>query len=313
MKILVYGAGVIGSIYAAKLYEAGVDTTLLARGKRYEILKHNGVVIQDVLNGKQIVSQLPLTQELNPADFYDLIIVTVRFDQLDSVIPILKSNQSCPAIMFMLNNPDNLNLLGQALPGKEIIFAFPGAGGTYNNHQIDYVQIKEQKTTIGNIHGETNDLVQKIKAILKQAGFKVELSDNMEAWLKIHAVFMTCVSAAIIKEKGDSIQLGKNKRSVQIMVKSVNEGFKACEKLGLSIQPANLKLIFLTMPPWFSVWYWQKAMQGKTGTLAMAPHINSSKGEMQLLARKVLDMVHGSSLSTPTLDGLLKTFIEPDS
>lgn len=310
MKILVYGAGVIGCIYAAKLYEAGVDTTLLARGIRYDIFKQNGVTIQDVLSGTQNIRHIPLTQHLNPADFYDLIIVTVRLDQLESVIPVLKSNLHSPAIMFMLNNPDTLNHLNKALPGKKIILGFPGAGGTYNNKQIDYVQIKEQKTTIGNIDSDNSALIHKIRAILKQAGFKVELSANMEAWLKIHAVFMTCVSAAITEENGDSIQLGKNKHSVKIMVKSIHEGFKACENLGLPIHPANLKMIFMTMPEWFSVWYWQKAMQGKTGTLAMAPHINSAKGEMQLLARKVLDIVHASSVSTPTLDRLLNTFID---
>ena len=312
MKILVYGAGVIGSIYAAKLYEAGVDTTLLSRGKKYENLKQNGVIIYDVLSEKQNISHIPLAQQLTPFDFYDLIIVTVRLDQLDSVIPVVKENLRCPAIMFMLNNPDDLNHLSETLPGKKIILGFPGAGGTYNNNQIDYVQIKEQKTTIGNIDDDNNDLIHKIRTILKQAGFKVELSANMEAWLKVHAVFMTCVSAAIIKENGDNIQLGKNKRSIQILVKSIHEGFKACGNLGLPIYPANLKMIFMTMPQWFSVWYWRKAMRGKTGTLAMAPHINTAKGEMQLLARKVLDIVHASSVSTHTLDGLLTTFIDSD-
>lgn len=34
MNVLVYGAGVIGSIYAARLQETGYNVTLLARGKR---------------------------------------------------------------------------------------------------------------------------------------------------------------------------------------------------------------------------------------------------------------------------------------
>ena len=309
MKILVYGAGIIGSIYASKLYEANIDITLLARGKRYESLKQNGVIINDVLSGKQIVSKLPLTQHLNPSDFYDLIIVTVRLDQLDSVKTKLKENTACQAIMFMLNNPDNLQQLIQEFPTKKIILGFPGAGGTYNNYQINYVQIKEQKTTIGDIDGNITGLTTEIKEILEQAAFKVAISTNMQAWLKTHAVFVTCVAAAIMKENGDSVQLGKNKDSVQMMVKSINEGFRACQKIGMPIAPANLKIIFMTMPLWFSVWYWQKAMQGKTGTLAMAPHANAAKDEMQLLARKVLDIVHSSSVSTPTLDNLLSTFI----
>jgi len=53
MKILIYGAGVIGSIYAAKLYQTGCDVTLLARDKHYERLKQNGIIIKNILTGKQ--------------------------------------------------------------------------------------------------------------------------------------------------------------------------------------------------------------------------------------------------------------------
>ncbi len=52
MKILIYGAGVIGSVYAARLYQTGCDITLLARDKHYERLKQNGIVIKNVLTGK---------------------------------------------------------------------------------------------------------------------------------------------------------------------------------------------------------------------------------------------------------------------
>jgi 2-dehydropantoate 2-reductase len=34
VKILVYGAGVLGSLYAAKLAESENDVTILARGQR---------------------------------------------------------------------------------------------------------------------------------------------------------------------------------------------------------------------------------------------------------------------------------------
>jgi 2-dehydropantoate 2-reductase len=33
MRILVFGAGVLGSYYATKLYQAGMDVTILARGE----------------------------------------------------------------------------------------------------------------------------------------------------------------------------------------------------------------------------------------------------------------------------------------
>ena len=77
----------------------------------------------------------------------------------------------------------------------------------------------------------------------------------------------------------------------------------------MPIAPANLKIIFMIMPQSFSICYGQKAMQGKVGTLAMAPHANKAKDEMKLLAKKVLTIVHSSSFPTPTLDLLLSSFI----
>lgn len=49
MKILIFGAGVTGSVYAAKLKNAGVDITLLARGKRLEHIKKYGIVLKHYL------------------------------------------------------------------------------------------------------------------------------------------------------------------------------------------------------------------------------------------------------------------------
>jgi 2-dehydropantoate 2-reductase len=309
MKILIYGAGVIGSIYAALLHEAGPYVTLLARGKKYEYLKQNGVTIKEAVSGKRTVSKVPLTSELKADDFYDLIILTVRLDQLETIVPILNNNHQCPLVMTLLNNPENPAVLAEKLKEKHLILGFPGEAGTYQNNIVNYIQIKQQKTTIGEISGETSGCLKEIKTVFKKAGFKMSLSADMEAWLKIHAVFIACISAAIIKENGDPIQLGKEKSTVKIMVRSIWQGFKACQILGMPIAPFNLKMIFMIMPEWFSVLYWQKAMAGQLGVLGIAPHANKAVTEMKLLAQKVLTLVHSSDFPTPTLDSLLLPFV----
>ncbi len=53
-------------------------------------------------------------------------------------------------------------------------------------------------------------------------------------------------------------------------------------------------------------------MQSDMGTLAMAPHANAAKGEMQLVAKKVLKIAQASSVATPTLDKMLSKFISTD-
>lgn len=49
MKVLVVGAGVIGSFNAARLLRGGVDVTLLARGERLAALREHGVELEDCL------------------------------------------------------------------------------------------------------------------------------------------------------------------------------------------------------------------------------------------------------------------------
>lgn len=52
MNILVYGAGVIGSVYAALLQESGCNVVLLARGPRADALRLHGLHLEDAASGK---------------------------------------------------------------------------------------------------------------------------------------------------------------------------------------------------------------------------------------------------------------------
>ena len=47
MKILVYGAGVLGCNLARNLFHTGKDVTLLARGNWAEEIRKNGLRIKD--------------------------------------------------------------------------------------------------------------------------------------------------------------------------------------------------------------------------------------------------------------------------
>ena len=61
MRILIYGAGVVGSLYAALLADAGYDTSIYARGKRLEILKNDGLLYKKNQDWKRYMFMLTLT------------------------------------------------------------------------------------------------------------------------------------------------------------------------------------------------------------------------------------------------------------
>ena len=49
MKILVYGAGVLGTLYAARLQDGGQDVSLVARGQRLADLRQHGLVLENMI------------------------------------------------------------------------------------------------------------------------------------------------------------------------------------------------------------------------------------------------------------------------
>ena len=127
MKILVYGAGVLGCNLARNLLRAGKDVTLLARGNWAAEIKQNGLRIKDKFSLCTSVSCIPVVTELAPDAKYDVIFVVLRYTQLDSVLDTLRANRT-KNIVFVGNNVQT-RALAAALPEKNVLFAFALSAG----------------------------------------------------------------------------------------------------------------------------------------------------------------------------------------
>ena len=134
MRILMFGAGVIGTVYGHILTQAGVDVTHYVRpGKKQTLEK--GISLR-LLDGRVKTSQvmsvrypLKLVDSLSPTDDYDFFIVSVRHYQLDSVLPILKDNVGKADVLFFNGNWAGFELINQFLPRSKYLWGFPVAGG----------------------------------------------------------------------------------------------------------------------------------------------------------------------------------------
>jgi len=305
IHILVIGAGVIGSVYATCLQEAGCHVTLLARGSHAADLRASGLILEDASTQQSTTSHLRVIEQLVPAESYDLALVCVRLDQVAALIPDLVANQHIPTLLFFLNNPTGTKALVEHLGAERVVLGFPGVGGTREGTRVRYVRIQQQPTTLGEEGGQITARMRRLAALLEKAGFPTAFSHNMDDWLKTHAVFISCVTAALVLEAGDSVRLGQSRASVTQMVSAIREGFAALRSLGVRVTPFNLQVIFRWMPRWFAVRYWQGALQTDTGTLAIAPHANAAREEMSQVAREIQAFLEPSSVPVPTLKRLL--------
>ena len=78
MRILVFGAGVIGSVYGVKLLQAGHEVVMLARGRRLSDLQAHGLVLEEAKSGNRTVLAVQSVGEPAPDDRYEVVLVPVR-------------------------------------------------------------------------------------------------------------------------------------------------------------------------------------------------------------------------------------------
>ena len=234
MRILVYGAGVLGGNLAGNLFRAGKDVTLLARGKWAETIRQNGLIVKNRFSPKTTVSRIPVITELKPQDVYDVIFVVMRCTQLDGILDSLRANDS-KTIVFVGNNVRARRTAG-LLPQKNVLFAFTLSAGHREADRIVGIDLK--KITIGQLRdAPSNEAL--IHGIFDATGYKVVYEPNMEDYLICHAAFVTPAALACYHADGDLRRLKKDRAYLNRLIDANIEGYRAIEKGGHEILPKS--------------------------------------------------------------------------
>ena len=303
MNILVFGAGVLGSLYAARLKEAGHNVTVLARGQRLADIQRYGLVLEDALTGRQTTTPVRVVAEVSPDEAYDLVLVLVRKNQLSNALPALKQISS-PTLLFMLNNAEGPALLIRELDPLRVLLGFPGAGGTLENHLVRYVLIPQQRTTLGELSGQLTARTATLVRLFERAGFPAESSRAMDDWLKTHAVFVTAISGAFYQAGANLRRLAESPSGVPLLVRAVREGFRVLRARGVQVVPFKLRILFNWLPAAVPVAYWRRYFRSPLGEYAFARHSRAAGDELKQLADEVRQLKAGCTVSTPALDEL---------
>ena len=217
MKILIYGAGVLGSLYAFKLQEAGHDVSLLARGQRLADLRQHGLVMEDMFTGVRTTLAINVVEGLLPGEAYDLVVVMMGKHQVGGVLPALAANGATPDVLFMGNNAAGPGEMVAALGPERVLLGFPQAGGTIKEGVVYYaanIGRARAQAVIGELDGSTTPRLQTIAAAFELAGFETSISPNIDAWLKTHAALILALGAAYYSAGMDASRLAHTRDSI---------------------------------------------------------------------------------------------------
>ncbi len=236
MRILIYGAGVIGANLAADMYSSGADVTVLARGEWADTLENKGLVIAPVFSFRKRAYRVPVVRELKKEDAYDAIFVVMRYTQLGEVIQILADNIS-ENIVFIGNNL-SVREHREKLKGKNVFYGFSMAAGHREKDRV--VSISLRKITVGQLdeHGPGEALMRQI---FKGTKIKLSYQPNMGDYLLCHAACVVPIAFACYYCGGDLKKIKSDGAYLNRLIDANIEGLSAIENAGHEILPSGFR------------------------------------------------------------------------
>ena len=241
-RVLIFGAGVVGSIYTIQFIKAGIDVTMFARSNRLQALQEKGLQYSEKGVRKSI--NVKVIGTLANDDIYDFIFVPVRYDQAESALLALKDNQS-KHIVTMTNSSIGFSAW-QDIVGDRLLPAFPGFGGQIKDG-ILYARIPP-KFLAGTMFGEANGLeterTKNLVKLLEAANLPHRINNNMKEFLITHSISDIAMTGVLVQD--DQIIDEKvlvSRETAQKISATLKTYLRAIQKAGITITPSFFKIV----------------------------------------------------------------------
>lgn len=300
-RILIFGAGVIGSMYAIKLIEAGFDVTLFAHSNRFKSLRENGLQYKEKDKVRSI--QVNVLDTLENDDIYDFIFVTVRYDRSESALLALKDNQSKNIVTMTSNSIGFSSWLD--IVGDRLLPAFPGFGGQIKDGVLHARFLPKfiAATAFGEINGVVTERIENLATLFKTAKLPYVIKKDMQAYLITHSVSDIAMLSFLHSENkiidNNTARTRKTARKITVTLKA---HLRAIQKAGVSIDPPMLRMV-LKFPNIFLDLFFMTWLRTKMVRDMMLPdYANNANNEIVQLSNDLMKFLSQNDIKSEILD-----------
>jgi len=206
MKWVVYGAGAIGAVLAARLSASGEDVTIIARGEHLAAIRERGLLLRSEVFG-EMICRAPATDDPAGAGPADVIVLATKAHSLTAIAPTLKPLLHADTIVLTLQN---------GIPW----WYFHGVGGKWEGTQLESVDpggliakhiavervigalaycssslvkpgvvdhLEGVRFPLGELNGQRTPRIQQLAKILDTAGLKASIRTDIrrDIWGKL--------------------------------------------------------------------------------------------------------------------------------
>jgi 2-dehydropantoate 2-reductase len=283
MKVLVYGAGVIGSYLTHVLCQAGNDVALLARGEWSKTLSQQGLTIFHYLQN-QTTTDSPTIVEQPGDTAYDVVFVAVQQQQLWDILDKL-AQVDAPILVLVGNNMAagemERRIHERSAAPKDILFAFQVTAGKREADRVVCERMDDGAMDIGLLDGPTPSPVKHtIERLFQHTSYALRWHDDMDSFLKCNVAAIMPLAYLAYGSDCDYTKTTTAQREVCIDASA--EGYDLLLKLGYSIVPQGEDAFYRTGPQRKATQYMMHLIsKTEMGELMAAAHCRRAVSEME--------------------------------
>lgn len=283
MRVLIYGAGVIGCTLAHVLCRAGHEVTVLARGSWADTLEQEGLRIHHVLQRTTTADRPRVIRRLG-TERYDVVFSVMQYQQQRAVLEDLARADS-PLVVLVGNDlgaPElERQILRRSAGTKTVLFGFQGTAGRREGGRVLCVRKGAGSMTVGQAHGPAP---RRAKAALlrlfRGTGYRLSWAPDMDGWYKCHLALILPVCYLCYAAGCDLRRTTARQR--QLLLDAAGEGYGLLAALGTPILPEGEAEYYAPGPKraLMAVLVWAMARTA-VGDLVASDHCRHAVAEMQ--------------------------------
>ncbi|GAA3643302.1 ketopantoate reductase family protein [Microlunatus ginsengisoli] len=213
MRILMFGRGVIATIYGQALQEAGHDVEFYVRRGRaaaygYEV-QLDLVDTRSRRLGGRVRQVVPtrLRESVEPGDGFELVVLSVGHHQLPAAAEFLAPRIGDATVLVFGNIWDEPIAAVAPLPSAQVVFGFPQAGGGFGEDGVLHGGLLGR--VIVGTSGEAPSLRESaVQEAFRTAGLAVRTQRDMRGWLWLHFVADAGMHAEGLRRGGLAAMIG---------------------------------------------------------------------------------------------------------
>ena len=235
MKIVIMGAGAMGSLYGGLLASSGEEVSLVDLWKDHiDAIRSRGLTIEEKGQEKNIRINATLhASSVGKADLVIFFVKTYHTDKAVSDALVLEKEKT--VFLTLQNGLGNEEVLSRQVDPKKVLVGVTNHGATL----LGPGKIRHAgwgKTFIGELDHRVTDRVSKIARIFERAEIETEISSNIQRliWEKLLINIGINALAAVTALKNG--QLLDHPETVMLMEVMVSEAVEVAKKKGVPIE-----------------------------------------------------------------------------